>query len=114
MSTRQNPYNRYSIFDNTRHITPRDQHLLDLLAEHHVLSTRQIAALFYPSLRRAQDRLVVLHRAEVLSRHTWGTATGGATDYLYSLGPSAHGCAPTRPTTWIGPGGSRPATTWSA
>ncbi|WP_412538731.1 replication-relaxation family protein [Longispora sp. K20-0274] len=87
MSTRHTSLNRYSIFDYTRLIAPRDQLLLDLLAEHHVLSTRQIAVLVYPSLRRARDRLAVLHRAEVLSRHAWTRATGGITEYLYSLGP---------------------------
>ncbi|WP_018352017.1 replication-relaxation family protein [Longispora albida] len=74
-------------YDNTRHVTPRDKELLKLLAEHLVLSTSQIASLFYPSRRRAQARLRVLHQATVLSRHTWATDVGGVTDYLYSLGP---------------------------
>ncbi|MGY0234079.1 replication-relaxation family protein [Longispora urticae] len=61
--------------------------LLDWLAEHHVLTARQVATALFDSRRSAQQRLTILHRLDLLSRHAWSSASGGAGDYLYSLGP---------------------------
>ena len=47
-----------------RHITPRDRLLLSWLAEHHTLTTAQIATALFPSLRAAQKRLTLLYRIE--------------------------------------------------
>ncbi|GIG63351.1 hypothetical protein Lfu02_77230 [Longispora fulva] len=69
------------------HVTPRDLAVLELLSEHEVLSTRHIAAVFFPSVRAAQNRLAILHHMDVVSRHAWGHPRGGQAEYLYSLGP---------------------------
>lgn len=75
-----------------RRLTPRDRLLMAWLAEHHLLSTSQIATALFHSLRTAQMRLTILHRLEVLARFAHGTATGApATSYLYTLG--RHGLA---------------------
>ncbi|WP_412538732.1 replication-relaxation family protein [Longispora sp. K20-0274] len=68
-------------------LTSRDLAVLELLAEHEVMSTRQIAAVFFPTVRAAQNRLAILHRLDVVSRHAWGHPSGGHAEYLYSLGP---------------------------
>ncbi|WP_018352018.1 replication-relaxation family protein [Longispora albida] len=69
-------------------LTPRDHRLLDLLADHTVLSTSQIAAITFGSMSAARTRLTTLHRLGMLSRHARGLASGGRSEYLYSLGPA--------------------------
>jgi hypothetical protein len=54
------------------HLGPRDRLLLGLLADHQVLTTGQVHALLFGSLRRAQRRLAALHRAGFLSRSATG------------------------------------------
>ncbi|GLZ78331.1 hypothetical protein Afil01_31380 [Actinorhabdospora filicis] len=49
-------------------MTPRDQRIISVLADHHVLTTEQLAAMFFTSLSRAHERLLVLHRLGVLDR----------------------------------------------
>ncbi|MGY0234095.1 replication-relaxation family protein [Longispora urticae] len=73
--------------DVLRRVTGRDLQILDCLAEHHLLSTGQIAATFFDTVRSAQQRLTILHRTNVLSRHTWSRPRGGNGQFLYSLGP---------------------------
>ena len=51
-----------------RRLSQRDRLLLSWLAEHFVLTTDQIAAALFPSLRAAQRRLTVLHRIGAVSR----------------------------------------------
>ncbi|WP_460493895.1 replication-relaxation family protein [Dactylosporangium cerinum] len=70
-----------------RRIVPRDRALLALLAEHYLLSSSQIAAAFFDSLRIAQRRLTVLHRLGVVHRFAYPNAEHTAVPYLYTLGP---------------------------
>ena len=86
--TRVPPVRRFDKdFEALRRLTPRDRFLLTLLAEHYLLSTRQIARALFDSLRSAQQRLTILHRLDVLDRYAPGAANGGMeTPYLYGLG----------------------------
>jgi hypothetical protein len=49
-------------------ITERDRLVCRLLYEHRVLTTRQIADVGFGSLRKAQQRLALLHGLEVVDR----------------------------------------------
>ncbi|WP_195905257.1 replication-relaxation family protein [Parafrankia elaeagni] len=49
-------------------MTDRDLYLLDVLAAHRVLTAEQVAALLYPSVDRAQRRLLALTRRGALER----------------------------------------------
>jgi hypothetical protein len=69
------------------HLGPRDRLLLRLLADHQVLTTPQICALLFPSLRRAQRRLTVLHRAGFLDRFRDRQGRGGSQPWHWTLGP---------------------------
>jgi Replication-relaxation len=72
---------------NLSHLTPRDRLLMSWLAEHHTLTTAQIATALFPSLRAAQKRLTLLYRIEALDRFAFArtaTDTGGL---RYTLGP---------------------------
>ncbi|MER7276643.1 replication-relaxation family protein [Dactylosporangium sp. NPDC000244] len=70
-----------------RRIVPRDRALLRLLAEHYLLSTPQIAAAFFDTLRTAQRRLTTLHRLGLLHRFAYPNTAHTAVPYLYTLGP---------------------------
>jgi hypothetical protein len=69
------------------HLGPRDRLLLRALADHQVLTTPQVAALLFPSLRRAQRRLTVLHRAGFLGRFRDRQGHGGSQPWRWTLGP---------------------------
>jgi hypothetical protein len=69
------------------HLGPRDRLLLRLLADHQVLTTPQVHALLFPSLRRAQRRLTVLHRAGFLDRFRHRQGHGGSQPWRWTLGP---------------------------
>ena len=56
------------VFGLARHLTERDREVALCLYNQQVLITDQLALLFFSSRRRAQDRLLVLHRQRVLDR----------------------------------------------
>jgi hypothetical protein len=55
-------------FELARHLTERDREVALRLYEQQVLTTDQLALLFFTSRRRAQDRLLSLYRERVLDR----------------------------------------------
>lgn len=84
-------------------LTPRDLLLLDILDEHQVLTTDQLARLAFPSHDRAQQRLRMLARRGVLARFRSCTRPG-SDPWHYALGPvgaaitaAGRGAAPPRP-----------------
>src|SRR5215218_9818642 len=56
------------VFELARHLTERDKQLCLFLCRHRVLTTDQLALLFFSSRRRAQDRLLFLYRHRLLDR----------------------------------------------
>lgn len=76
---------RLARLDRIRRLTCRDHQLLDWLAEHYVLTTGQIAAVLFPSIRAARLRLAVLNDLQAVSR--FADITTGDRQYLYTLGP---------------------------
>ncbi|WP_255375865.1 replication-relaxation family protein [Saccharomonospora sp. CUA-673] len=85
-------------------LTPRDRVVLELVGEHHVLTTEQLRALLFPSISRAQHRLLALTEAGVLWRTQPYRAEGGSKPFHYLLGyrgaellAAQHGSAPPRP-----------------
>jgi len=56
------------VFELARHLTERDREVALCLYEQQVLTTAQLALLFFSSRRRAQDRLLFLYRQRVLDR----------------------------------------------
>jgi hypothetical protein len=71
-------------------LTGRDRLLLDVLADHQVLTTSQITQLAFVSLGTAQRRLHSLHELAVLDRFRWHVPIGSAS-WHYTLG--IHGAA---------------------
>lgn len=67
-------------------LTPRDRVVLELVAEHHVLTTEQLRAVLFPSISRAQHRLLALTEAGVLWRTQPYRAEGGSKPFHYLLG----------------------------
>ena len=55
-------------FELARHLTERDREVALCLYEQQVLTTDQLALLFFSSKRRAQDRLLFLYRQRVVDR----------------------------------------------
>ena len=51
-----------------RHLTDRDRHICSMLAEHRVLTTDQIATVFFDSPVTARHRLSALYRLRILDR----------------------------------------------
>lgn len=87
-------------------LTPRDRVVLDLVAEHRVLTTDQLRALLFPSVSRAQHRLLALAEAGVLWRTQPYRAEGGSKPFHYLLGyrgaellAAQRGATPPRPAT---------------
>ncbi|WP_330249758.1 replication-relaxation family protein [Nocardia sp. NBC_00565] len=64
----------------------RDRRLLCLLAEHKVLTTDQIAALEFASVRRAQDRLRKLREMGMLFAFRKSLYSGGTSQTRHALG----------------------------
>jgi hypothetical protein len=56
------------VFELARHLTERDREVALCLYDQQVLTTDQLALLFFSSKRRAQDRLLFLYRQRVLDR----------------------------------------------
>lgn len=56
------------VFELARHLTERDREIATALLEQQVLTTDQLALLFFSSKRRAQDRLLFLYRHRVVDR----------------------------------------------
>lgn len=82
-----------------RQLTERDHQLLDLLADHQVLTTEQIARLLFASPDVARKRLVLLTRRGVLARFR-ACQRPGSQSWRYTLGPLGaiiHAAAADRP-----------------
>lgn len=74
------------VADELRRLMPRDRRLLTLLAEHQVLTTEQIAVMFFDSERRARRRLLTLYQRGVLDRFRHGVRPGSQA-WRWNLGP---------------------------
>jgi hypothetical protein len=72
-------------------LVARDRWLLVLLAEHKVLTTNQIAAVAFDSVRRAQDRLRQLRALGVVFAFRNSYSGGGTSQTRYALGISGRG-----------------------
>ena len=95
-----------------RRLSSRDRLLLSWLSEHFVLTTDQIGAALFPSLRAAQRRLTVLHRIGAVSRFQFPrTDTDpGSGAYRYTLGPLGVHLHPTAYTDPDNPNPKAPRT----
>lgn len=60
--------NSRRVLDLARHLTERDLKIAEALFEHRSLTTDQLVVLFFSSRRRAQDRLLFLHRHGLVDR----------------------------------------------
>jgi hypothetical protein len=69
-----------------RRLMPRDRWLLDLLNEHQVLTTEQVAALAFDHIHTARNRLTVLAQRGVLARFRDGVRPGSQ-QWRWTLGP---------------------------
>lgn len=67
-------------------LTERDRWIIELIAEHQVFTTSQLAELAFVGLDTAQKRLVRLYRLGVLDRFRWHVAVGSI-NWHYTLGP---------------------------
>lgn len=68
-------------------LTDRDRQLCQLLYEHRVLTTSQVADVGFTGLRKAQRRLVVLHHLDVVDRFR-PRGWPGSGPYHFTLGPA--------------------------
>ncbi len=68
-------------------LTDRDRHLLELLHDHKVLTTEQIATALFPNIDSAQHRLIKLYRLGVIERFRWLREGGGSYSWRYTIGP---------------------------
>lgn len=68
------------------HLTGRDRHLVRLVGERRVLTTGQLAALWFANITTARHRLSVLVRLGMLRRLRPHPETGSA-PWHYLLGP---------------------------
>lgn len=72
-------------------LTDRDRAILNLVWEHRVLTTHQIAAIFFTTPGKARDRLLQLFRLQALERfQPWVPV--GAAPYHWVLGPLGAQC----------------------
>jgi hypothetical protein len=72
-------------------LTDRDRGILELVWEHRVLTTHQIAAIFFTTPSKARDRLLQLFRLRALERfQPWVPV--GASPYHWVLGPLGAQC----------------------
>ncbi|WP_171069524.1 replication-relaxation family protein, partial [Actinomadura geliboluensis] len=85
-------------------LTDRDQAILELVWEHRVLTTHQLAAIFFTTPGKARDRLLQLFHLKALERfQPWVPV--GAAPYHWVLGPlGAQHLAAHRDTTLSGLG----------
>jgi hypothetical protein len=105
-SARRSSSSRLDRLDRLRRLTTRDHLLLSWLAEHYVLSTGQIAAALFPSLRSARLRLAVLTSLQAVTRFV--DVTTGDRQYLYTLGPLGAVVYPTQYNDPLHTGGREP------
>jgi Replication-relaxation len=75
-----------TVADEMRRIMPRDRWLLGLLDQHQTLTTEQIAAIAFPTLRKARRRLLLLHQRGVLDRFRHAVRPGSQS-WRWTLGP---------------------------
>jgi hypothetical protein len=94
---------RPSPLDTLRLLTERDHYVLALIAEHHVLTTDHLTSLAFPSRDRAEQRLRILTRRDVLARFRPCVRPGSA-EWRYVLGytgaaiiAARQGVSPPRP-----------------
>lgn len=62
------PRGGVDVASELRRLMPRDRWLLDLLAQHEVFTTEQVAALAFDHVHTARNRLVLLQQRGVLAR----------------------------------------------
>jgi hypothetical protein len=84
-STRSRRGRDEQILHVARHLTERDHHLLDLIAEHRVFTTEQVCDLVFDNLTTARHRLTKLCELRLLDRFAPFRTTGSA-PYHYVLG----------------------------
>jgi hypothetical protein len=103
MATDRSLSPRHSPFGTLRLLTERDRYLLSLIAEHQVLTTDHLTALAFPSRDRAEQRLRILARRDVLARFRPCVRPGSA-EWRYVLGytgaaiiAASRGVSPPRP-----------------
>jgi len=70
-----------------RRLTDRDREIVRALGRYRVLTTDQLAEMFFDTRRRAQVRLVRLHEIGVLDRFEPHRSSWGRRPYHYVLGP---------------------------
>lgn len=74
-----------------RRLTDRDRAILELVWEHRVLTTHQIAAIFFSTPNKARDRLLQLFRLDALERfQPWVPV--GAAPFHWVIGPVGAQC----------------------
>jgi hypothetical protein len=73
------------VFELARHLTERDREVALCLYDQQVLTTDQLALLFFSSKRRAQDRLLFLYRQRVLDRFYPPSAFGAGKSQAHWL-----------------------------
>jgi hypothetical protein len=83
-----------------RRLMPRDRWLLDLLHEHQVLSTGQIAALGFTNIHTARNRLALLHARGIVARFR-DAVRPGSQSWRWTLGLTG--------TAWIAARDGQPA-----
>lgn len=65
-------------------LTDRDFAIIDTLGDHHVLTTSQVMKLYFTSMTRTHERLLLLYRFEILNRFRAAVATGSV-EYRWVL-----------------------------
>lgn len=83
-SSRRSPSD--AIITEASRITPRDLVLLDLFADHHTLTTEQLAAALFGSIGRARARLTLLHSRDIVDRFRHYQRPGSQS-WRWTLGP---------------------------
>ena len=73
------------LYELAVHLTERDRVLCRLLYEHRVLTTAQVANIGFGSVRKAQQRLALLHTLEVVDRFRLRSWSGRG-PYHFTLG----------------------------
>lgn len=72
------------------HITARDRSLLQLLDDHHVLTTGQIHRMLFTARRTCQLRLNELAALDLVQRFRFARAGGGSQPWHWTLGHNGH------------------------
>lgn len=105
MSPNQRSSPHRSPLEALRLLTERDRYVLGLVVEHQVLTTAHLVSLAFPSRDRAEQRLRILARRDVLSRFRPCVRPGSA-EWRYVVGcigaailAARRGVSPPRPAT---------------